>query len=136
MKIRNLIQNKLDDLLLKDGIMSHHIRRVEIDVITDTKGNQININNDEYVVYRVVSNKNRFYADGKAVATQFFIDISYYYRYNKNDLQIDVAEARIKSIIDYFLSDTHFKLINGQNDLPDIDNTYRGVNFEFSYLGV
>lgn len=136
MKIRNLIQNKLDDLLLKDGIMSHHIRRVEIDVITDTKGNQININNDEYVVYRVVSNKSRFYADGKAVATQFFIDISYYYRYNKCNLQIDVAETRIKSIIDYFLSDTHFKLINGQNDLPDIDNTYRGVNFEFSYLGV
>lgn len=136
MKIRNLVQNKLDNLLLKDGIMSHHIRRVEVDVITDSEGKQIDINNDEYVVYRVVSSKKRFYADGKAIGSQFFIDINYYYHYDKNNSQVDVAEKRIKSIIDELLTDTHFKVSNNQNDLPDLDNYYRGINVEFFYIGV
>lgn len=136
MKIRNLVQNKLDNLLLKDGIMSHHIRRVEVDVITDSEGKQIDTNNDEYVVYRVLPSKKRIYADGKPIATQYFIDVSYYYHYNKNNSQVDVAEKRIKSIIDEFLTDPHFKLANDQNDLPDLDNPYRGVNIELSYIGV
>ena len=47
-----------------------------------------------------------------------------------------MAEKRIKSIIDEFLTDPHFKLANDQNDLPDLDNPYRGVNIELSYIGV
>lgn len=136
MNIRNLIQEKLDKILLQYGIMSHHIRRIEVDLITDENGKQININNNEYVIYRVASNKKRFYADGKATATQYYIDINYYYEYTKENTQITNAEQRVDLIINELLKDSHFKLVNGQNDLYDLDNLRRGINVEFSYLGV
>lgn len=136
MNIRELIQNKLDKLLLQYGIMSHHIRRIEVDVITDENGNQININDNEYVIYRVVSSKKRFYADGKSLGEQFYIDINYYYEYTKQNSQITNAEQRVNLIINELLKDSHFKLVNGQNDLYDLDNLRRGINVEFSYLGV
>lgn len=137
MEIRELIQSKLDNLLLQYGILSHHIRREEVDTASDANGNPVEINNNEYVVYRIVTNKNRCYGDGKAKAKQFFVDINYYYIYQNDDTKKHV-ESRINQIINAFLSDkqTKFTLINGQSDLYDQDNPYRGINVEFSYFGV
>ncbi len=46
MDIRTLTQQKLDSVLLNDGILSHHIRRVEVDEIKySTK--KITVNKDE-----------------------------------------------------------------------------------------
>ena len=64
MDIRTLTQQILDSVLLNDGILSHHIRRVEVDEIKHAT-KKIAVNKDEYVVYRVVSNKGRCYGDGK-----------------------------------------------------------------------
>ena len=61
--IRTITQKILDSVLLADGIMSHHLRRIEVDEIKQAN-KKIAINKDEYVVYRVVSSRNRFYGDG------------------------------------------------------------------------
>ena len=33
-----------------------------------------------------------------------------------------------------FVADKHFRLKNAESDIADIDNPYRGINVEFSYL--
>ena len=55
MTITDIMQKKLDELLLPDGVLSHHIRRVKVDTI---KGSTVPVNNDEYVVYRLVDRKS------------------------------------------------------------------------------
>ena len=134
MNLRTLIQNQLDDILLPEGIMSHHLRRVKVDAISGTSA--ASVNNDEYVVYRVVSGKNRAYGDGKPQAVQQYIDVNYYYSYDKNDARFIAADTRIKAIIKEFTADKRFRLANGQSDLYDIDNPYRGINIEFLFVGV
>lgn len=133
MDIRTLTQQKLDSVLLPEGILSHHIRRVEISTI---KNSTKPVNKDEYVVFRIVSNKNRGYGDGKPKLLQFYIDINYYYSFDKNSKRFKDAEKRIKAIIKAFLADGKFKLANGQSDLYDLDNPYRGINIEFLFVGV
>ena len=82
--IRTLTQKILDGVLLPDGIMAHHLRRIEVDEIKRAN-KKIAINKDEYVVYRVVSSRNRAYGDGAAKLQQIYIDINYYYACDKND---------------------------------------------------
>ena len=132
--IRTLIQNKLDNILLPEGIMSHHLRRVKVDAISGTNAAAVNI--DEYVVYRVVSGKPRAYGDGKPQVIKRYIDVNYYYSYDKNDARFIAADVRIKAIIKEFTADKRFRLANGQSDLYDIDNPYRGINIEFMFVGV
>lgn len=134
MDIRTLTQQKLDSVLLNDGILSHHIRRVEVDEIKySTK--KITVNKDEYVVYRVVSNKGRCYGDGKAQLQQYYIDVNYYYSFDKNSKRFKDADKRIKKITQTFLADSRFRLANGQSDLYDLDSPYRGINIEFLFVG-
>ena len=45
------------------------------------------------------------------------------------------ADKRIKAIIKEFLSDKRFRLVNGQSDIYDFDNPYRGINVEFLFIG-
>lgn len=133
MDIRTLTQKTLDSVLLPEGILSHHLRRKEVDSI---KGSTKKINNDEYVVYRIVDNKPRAYGDGVAKLTQYYIDVNYYYSFDKNDKRFKDADKRIKTIISTFLADKRFRLENGQNDIYDLDNPYRGINIEFLFIGV
>lgn len=133
--IRMITQKILDGVLLPDGIMSHHLRHIEVDEIKHAN-KKIAINKDEYVVYRVVSSRNRAYGDGAVKLQQIYIDINYYYAYDKNDKRFKAAAKRIKTIQSTFLADPRFRLANGQSDIYDFDNPYRGVNIEFLFIGV
>lgn len=135
MDIRTITQQKLDSVLLDYGILSHHIRRVEVDEIKHST-KKISVNKDEYVVYRIVSNKGRCYGNGKAQLQQYYIDVNYYYSFDKNSKRFNDADNRIKKIIQSFLADSRFRLANGQSDLYDLDNPYRGINVEFLFVGV
>ena len=131
MDVRTLVQTKLDNVLLPQGILSHHMRRVEVGKIA---GTTVKVNADEYAVYRIISSTPGAYGDGRAQLTRYYIDVNYYYAYEKTDARYVEADSRIKAIISEFLSDKHFRLANGQSDIYDIDNPYRGINVEFLYL--
>lgn len=133
MNIRTVTQKILDKVLLPHSILSHHLRRVEVAKIS---GSTVKVNSDEYVVYRVVSSRHGAYGDGNAHITRYYIDVNYYYNYEKTDARFVEAGARIKAIIKEFLSDKRFHLANGQSDLYDLDNPYRGINVEFMYIEV
>lgn len=133
MGVLGIVQQKLDTLLLPDGVLSHHLRRVKVEKIN---GNKTPVNNDEYVVYRLVSTKNTAYGDGRARLVRQYVDINYYYSYEKTDARYKDAERRIKAIKMAFLSDPRFRLANGENDIYDSDNPYRGINVEFLFVGV
>lgn len=135
MDIRKITQQILDKILLPEGVISSHIRRVEVDSLR-VKNRTVNVNKDEYVIYRIVSSKQRTYGDGVAQLNQFYIDVNYYYAYDKADKRLNNVNTRIKNILEEFLSNPMFRLANGQSDLPDVDNPYRGINVEFLYIGV
>ncbi|MCM1218002.1 MAG: hypothetical protein NC548_26245 [Lachnospiraceae bacterium] len=133
MEILGIVQQKLDTLLLPDGVLSHHLRRVKVEKINGTK---TPVNNDEYVVYRLVSTRRGTFGDGNAQLVRQYVDINYYYSYEKTDARYKDAAKRIKAIISAFLSDPRFRLANGENDIYDSDNPYRGINVEFLFVGV
>ena len=54
MDVRTVIQKILDDTLLPYGVLSNHLRRVDADYIENS---DVAVNKDEYVVFRVVSNR-------------------------------------------------------------------------------
>lgn len=131
MSLKNIAQKILDNTLLQYGVLSHHIRRVKTDAI---KGLDVKINDNEYVVYRIVSSNDGLYGDGKAHGCRRYIDINYYYNYDKDDAQYNVVVARVKDVIKAFVADKHFRVKNAESDIADVDNPYRGINVEFSYL--
>lgn len=133
MDLRALTQATLDKVLLPDGILSHHLRRVEVDKIDGLK---VKVNKDEYVVFRIVSSKGRAYGDGNAQLVRYYIDINYYYAYEKTDSRFVSANKRIKAIMSAFLADPRFHIANGQSDIYDLDNPYRGINIELLFVGV
>lgn len=133
MDIRALIQQTLDSVLLKDGILSHHIRRSDAATIANSS---VKVSKDEYVVYRLVSTKGGGYGDGEAQLVRQYIDINYYYAFDKTDARFKEAQRRIDAIVAAFKSDKRFRLVNGQSDLYDLDNPYRGINVEFLFVGV
>lgn len=131
MTLKEIAQNILDNTLLQNGVLSHHIRRVKTDAIN---GLDVKINDNEYVVYRIVSSNDGAYGDGKAHCNRSYIDINYYYNYDKDDTRYVDVVARVESIINAFISDKHFRLKNAASDITDIDNPYRGINVEFMYV--
>ncbi len=134
MVLRSTIQNKLDNVLLPYGITSHHLRRVDVDKI-NVGGRAVAVNKDEYVVFRIVSSRNK-HGDGKPKISRRFVDVNYYYSYDKTDARFEDVEKRIKAIKAAFLSDNAFTLANDESDLYDLDNPYRGINVEFMFAGV
>lgn len=131
MGVRQTVQSKLDKVLLPYGILSHHIRRVEVGKVSNST---VKVNQDEYVVYRIVSSKGGAHGDGCAQIVRYYVDVNYYYAYEKTDARFVDAEKRIKQIIAEFKSDKHFCIANGESDIYDIDNPYRGINVEFLYV--
>lgn len=130
-----ITQEKLDKVLLPDGVTSHHLRRVDVDYI-ERSGRRIKANEDEYVVFRLVSDRPTVYGDGNPLANRMYVDVNYYYSYEKTDARYQDVRARIKKIIKEFLSDRSIRLANGESDIYDIDNPYRGINVEFLFFGV
>lgn len=128
-------QAKLDRVLLPYGITSHHLRRVEVDYIV-SDGQRIQVNRDEYVVFRLVSSPPGKFGDGKPLTDRAYVDVNYYYLYEKTDARYKDVKARIKAIKKEFLSDGLIRLANGERDLYDLDNPYRGINVEFMFMGV
>lgn len=133
MDLKNEIQKILDDTLLKYGILSFHIRRIKTDKV---EGESTRINDNEYVVFRIVSTAYTLYGDGQPKLMRRYIDINYYYNYEKDDSRYNKVIERIKEVKKAFISDKHFILKNGESDLPDLDSPYRGINIEFSYYEV
>lgn len=129
----NKIQTILDSVLLKNGILSSHQRRIQVNEIENYN---IQVNQDEYVVYRIVSTKSRFFGDGKKRALQTNIDINYFYRFDKNSNTVDKALDRIHLISKTFESLNEWRIINGLNELYDLDNDFRGFNLEVALLEV
>lgn len=135
MDLQTLMQTKLDNVLLPSGVLSHHLRRVKVDKINDPEtGKPVKVNNDEYVVYRLQAPRGRAYGDGVAQLTQHYIDVNYYYSYDKTDSRFVAADARIKAIKAALLDDKHFNLTIRENDIVDVSNNYRGINMQFSYI--
>ena len=64
------------------------------------------------------------------------VTVNYYYSFDKNSKRFKDADKRIKKITQTFLADSRFRLANGQSDLYDLDNPYRGINIEFLFVGV
>ena len=75
MNVTAIMQKILDETLLPFGVLSNHLRRVEADNIANS---QVKINGDEYVVYKIVSNRPKTYGDGKAKTRRVYIDVNYY----------------------------------------------------------
>lgn len=132
MDIRTATQTILDNVLLPHGVISNHLRRVKTDSI---EGSTVKVNNDEYVVYRVISSRPRIYGDGVARLSRTYVDVSYYYSYEKTDPRYAEVEKRINAVKAAFLGDGHFRVANDKTDMPDIDSDYRGINLEFSHIG-
>lgn len=133
MDLRALAQEKLDEVLLPHGVLSHHLRRVKTDEIKDA---DIEVNKDEYVVFRIVSSRGDGYGDGNAQLVRYYLDVNYYYAYEKTDSRFIGANERIEAIMSAFLADHRFHIANGQSDIYDLDNPYRGINIEFLFVGV
>lgn len=132
MNVTAVLQNILDTVLLPFGVISHHLRRVKTESIANM---QVKVNNDEYVVYRVVSNTPKTYGDGNALTRRVYIDVNYYYLYEKTDPRYSAVDNRLKAIKRAVIADPHFRIANDESDIPDGDNRYRGVNIEFVYVG-
>lgn len=133
MTVASITQSILDTLLLPDGILSHRLRRVKADSI---EGSAVPVNNNEYVVYRIISTRGGAYGDGNAQLVKQYVDINYYYAYDKIDTRHETAERRMAAIKKAFLRDPRFRLANGEKDLPDTDNAYRGINIELLFIGI
>lgn len=129
----NKIQTILDSVLLQYGILSSHQRRIHVNEIENSN---IQVNQDEYVVYRIVSTKARFFGNGKKQALQTNIDINYFYRFDKNSNTVDKALDRINLIRKTFENTDEWRIINGLNELYDLDNDFRGFNLEISLIEV
>ena len=132
MNVTTVIQQMLDNVLLPFGVLSNHLRRVKTDSIENM---QVKVNNNEYVVYRVVSNTPKTYGDGNALTRRVYIDVNYYYKYEKTDPRYSAVDDRLKAIKRAIIADPHFRIANDETDIPDTDNPYRGVNIEFVYVG-
>ena len=135
MSVIDITQSKLDEILLPYGITSHHIRRIDVDTIV-VNGEKIAVNKNEYVVFRLISSPPGTYGDGNLLTTRRRIDINYYYSYDKTDSRYSDVEKRVRKIIKEFTTDTMIRLANGQSDIYDLDNPYRGINVEFSFSEV
>lgn len=133
MNVWATVQSKLDKVLLPYGILSHHNRRVKVDKIADS---DIKVNNDEYVVYRLVSSGGRTHGDGKARLVRYYIDVNYYYSYEKTDAAFGGVVEHLAAIKAEFAADNRFFVANDTSDISDIDNPYRGINIEFLFVGV
>lgn len=133
MNVISKVQKLLDSVLLQYGILSAHQRRILVNGIENFN---VQANQDEYVVYRIVSTKARFFGDGKKRALQTNIDINYFYRFDKNSNTVDKALDRIHLIIKTFESLNEWRIINGLNELYDLDNDFRGFNLEVALLEV
>lgn len=132
MNVTAIMQQILDETLLPFGVLSNHLRRVEADNIANS---QVKVNGDEYVVYKIVSNRPKTYGDGKAKTRRVYIDVNYYYLYEKTDPRYSGIDERLKAIKCAVLQDPHFAIANDESDIPDSNNPYRGVNIEFVYIG-
>ena len=132
MNVTAIIQKILDDTLLPFGVITNHLRRVKTDNIANL---QVKVNADEYVVYKIVSNRPKTYGDGNAKTRRVYIDVNYYYLYEKHDPRYSGVDERLKAIKRAVLQDPHFALANDESDIPDSNNPYRGVNIEFVYIG-
>ena len=111
MSLKSIAQKTLDNTLLQYGVLSHHLRRIKTDVI---KGLDVKVNDNEYVVYRIVSSNDGLYGDGKAHGCRRYIDINYYYNYDKDDERYNNVVARVKDVIKAFVADKHFRLKNAE----------------------
>lgn len=132
MNVTAIMQKILDNTLLPFGVLSNHLRRVEADNIANS---QVKVNGDEYVVYKIVSNRPKTYGDGNPKTRRVYIDVNYYYLYEKTDPRYSGIDERLKAIKRAVLQDPHFALANDESDIPDSNNPYRGVNIEFVYIG-
>ncbi len=133
MNVKDAIQQALDRVLLPFGVVSNHLRRVEVDKIENS---DVTVNKSEYVVFRVISNRPRKYGDGVQMLSRAYVDVNYYYSYEKTDPRVTTAESRLQAAKREILRDKHFRVANDVTPLPDVDNPYRGFNVEFAYIGV
>ncbi|MBS1362732.1 MAG: hypothetical protein HPY96_00650 [Bacilli bacterium] len=127
------VQTVLDSILLPYGILSSHQRRITVNEIENSS---VTVNQDEYVVYRIVSTKSRFFGDGKKQALQTNIDINYFYRFDKNTSTVNEALDRINLIRKTFENIDDWRIINGLNEIYDLDNDFRGFNIEVALIEV
>lgn len=118
----NAIQKILDDdLYSKFKIRTFYLYKQET-----TKNNDYQ---NEYIVYRLVSNPDRIYGDGEAIANRYNFDIKYYYKHG--EIAKTKAINRIEYIKKLFRSQG-FRIINGPSDLYSQDTLFDGFNLEIS----
>lgn len=132
MDVRTIIQEKLDNTLLPYGVLSNHLRRVETDYIENS---DVSVNNNEYVVFRIVSDRPHTYGDGVCTLNRAYIDVNYYYLYEKTDPRYNDVQDRLQAVKRAILHDKRFRIANDASDIADIDNPYRGLNVEFVFFG-
>lgn len=121
--VRQTVQTLLDSQLMNNyDIPAYHLKRGSAE---DTEG---------YIVYRIVSDNSKVWGDGVSLLSRVSVDINYYYPYS-GAADIEKAENIIKIIKQTFLANGWY-VRNGQSDLPNEFDGYKGINMEFAYTGV
>lgn len=127
------VREILDSVLLSEGILSSHLRRIKATAIADS---QVPVKEDEYVVFSLVSSHNWVFGDGKAKTVKRYFDVNYYYDFDKSDARFADADGRVNALIAAFSADHQFRIANGKSDLYDAEGEIRGINFEVVWIGV
>ena len=115
MDVNAIVQEILDRVLLPFGVVSHDTRHVKVDKID---GSDVKVNND-----------------GAQILFRAYVDVNYYYTYEKTDGRVAGVKSRLQAVKREILRDEHFRIANDITDTPDVDNPYRGLNVEFAYIG-
>ncbi len=124
------IQKILDTCLLPHGILSHPLRRADVDVRAD--GGVIDYG--KYVIYRRVTSGGRVYGDGKKQLGITTYDVNLYYAKGLDDAEI-IRVSEIMLEIEKAFTAAGWYILNGQNDLYDVEIGQNGLNIEVAKLG-
>jgi len=126
MSLLSDVQTKLDEVLLPDGVLSFHLRRTAV----ATVGGEAAQIDDAYVVYRF-SPARPTWGDGKPLFDRYYINVSYYFKNDKNTANSQTASDRMDAVKAKFLADPRYQVANDKMDIPDDGSGYVGINVEF-----
>lgn len=124
------IQKLLDGCLLKDGILSYHQRRLNSQELIDFDNT---INPDIYVVYRMLPGE-MVHGDGLGIARKKVFEINLYYKFDQNSTTTYNALEILNKLLNYIKSQNIWVIKNDVNDIYDLENSFRGFNFEIETI--
>lgn len=130
MTVLEKMQKLLDECLLEDGILSYHQRRINSQEIINS---DVRINPDIYIVYKMLSGES-VYGDGVGQANKKGFEINFYYRFDQNSQTTYKALKYLEKLLNHVKKQKLWLIKNDVNDIYDLENNYRGFNFELETI--